>query len=99
MRPLPQPESVVDARKLARHVRFATGQQSELAALGHRSIRVLDRCFEALPSHAPHGFYQTPDFIDVCRRRDARERLFRAIFWQLASKEVERGRLRVELAR
>jgi hypothetical protein len=96
--PIPSPESIPDCRKLRPHVRFASGQQDKLAELGHRSEAILVRCFEPL-GRAPSGYVNPAGFIDSSRRMDARNRLFRAIFWQLASKEAERGRLQLELVR
>lgn len=99
MRPLPEPEQVPDARKLRRLVAFAPGQGPQLVSISQRAVAVLGRCYEPLPRHAPHGFRDPHGFVAACRMADAHERLYRSLFWQIASKEVERGRLRVELAR
>lgn len=96
--PIPAPESVPDARKLRRLCTFAPGQGSLLVDISDRANRVLARCYEPLEA-APRAFQRPTGFVASCRRRDARERLYRALFWQIASKEVERGRLRVELSR
>lgn len=97
-RPLPAPESIINARKLNRHVHFSLGQQDKLTEIGQRAVAILDRCFEQA-GPAPRAFHDKDGFVEACRRRDARERLFRALFWQLASKEAERGRLKMEWAR
>lgn len=59
--------------------------QSEYAVICVRAAKIADRLMP-MRGEAFSGFYHREAFVARCRRRDARDKLYKRVFWALVSK-------------